>query len=217
MSRMRQAAPTPLATCPFFKKSAAEPNASTRKSTDCSRLVSACRTDASSSTTKTSDSASPCPFVIPQTHCYSEGVQVADSGTVELIGVPGVRVFPWRERDCRFFFVCAHYWLLLLESYSKHPPQASLGRPRPLCPSFASNRVFVWGSDLSATFNTPRLWTYARRAERPSGKIGCLLPLGRAYIRATGADYSVIEHLSVAWATTFLRNERAYDARVTPA
>ena len=83
---------------------------------------------------------------------------------------------------------------------------------RPLPP-----RVFVWGSDLSAPFNTPRLWTYARRAERPSGKISCLLPLGRAYIRATGADYSVIEHLSVAWATTFLRNERAYDARVTPA
>ena len=36
-------------------------------------------------------------------------------------------------------------------------------------------------------------------------------------IRATGADFSAIEHLSVALATTFLRNERAYDARVTPA
>src|SRR6516165_1073067 len=62
---MRQAAALLSAKRPIFKKSAAEPNASTHKPIDCSRLVSACRTDASSSTTKTSDSGSPCPFVMP--------------------------------------------------------------------------------------------------------------------------------------------------------
>jgi hypothetical protein len=37
--------------------------------------------------------------------------------------------------------------------------------------------------------------------------------------RESGAE-AVVEqsqHLAIAWAATFLRNERAYDARVTPA
>ena len=37
--------------------------------------------------------------------------------------------------------------------------------------------------------------------------------------RESGAEAVVeqAQHLAIAWAATFLRNERAYDARVTPA